>query len=123
MDIEILSESIGDILKITVKGKLLAHNAKDFAHELEYQLPTHQKLVFDLAALDEIDYEGLRTFVSSLQWAYLKGCIAKLAAIQPTPRILFDITRVSQVFQCFDTVEEALDALQNAENTATPPTP
>lgn len=115
MDIEIQSEFIGEILKFTLKGKLLACDAKEFSDTLQNQLQDHQKLLFDLSGLTEIDYAGLHALVSSLHWAVLKGCTAKLAAIQPAPRILFDITRVSQVFECLPTVQEALEALRETD--------
>ena len=119
MDIEVHSELFGEILKFTLKGKLLSNDAKVFADTLQNQLQSHQKLLFDLGGMTEIDYDGLHALVSSLQWACLKGCIVKLAAIQPAPRILFDITRVSQVFECFPTAQEALDVLQKNDDTAT----
>ena len=121
MDIEVQSEFIGEILKFTLKGKLLACDAKEFSDTLQNQLQDHQKLLFDLSGLTEIDYDGLRALVSSLQWAVLKGCSAKLAAIQPAPRILFDITRVSQVFECFPTTQEALTALKETADASVNP--
>ena len=119
MDIEVHSELIGEILKFTLKGKLLASDAKEFADTVQNQLQSHQKLLFDLGGLSEIDYDGLHALVASLQWACLKDCTVKLAAIQPAPRILFDITRVSQVFKCLPTVQEALDALKKADDATT----
>lgn len=120
MDIEVHSELIGEVLKFTLKGKLLSNDAKVFADTIQNQLQSYQKLLFDLGGLTEIDYDGLHALVSSLQWACLKGCLIKLAAIQPAPRILFDITRVSQVFECFPTVQEALDILQKTDDSINP---
>ncbi|MBR6471802.1 MAG: STAS domain-containing protein [Victivallales bacterium] len=120
MDIEVQSEFIGEILKFTLKGKLLTCDAKEFSDTLQNQLQDHQKLLFDLSGLNEIDYDGLRALLSSLQCAVLKGCSAKLAAIQPVPRILFDITRVSQVFECHPTVQEALEALKAPDDSVNP---
>ena len=111
MEIEISSETIGGILKFLLKGQLLAKDAKEFAATLKGQLPDRQQLLFDLAELSQIDYDGLRAFLQVLQWAHCKECTVVLVAIQPVPRILFDITHVSQVFRCVETTEEALATL------------
>ena len=123
MALEVHTEIIGEVLKFALKGKLLASDAQSLGTSVQSQLQEHRKLLFDLADMTEIDYNGLHALVSSLQWAYLKGCTAKLAAIQPVPRILFDITRVSQVFECFETADEALQALQDTSDAESPSSP
>ena len=117
MEVEISSETIGGILKFLLRGQLLAKDAKQFAATIKGQLPDRQQLLFDLAELSQIDYDGLRAFLQVLQWAHRKECTVVLVAIQPVPRILFDITRVSQVFRCVETTEEALAALNEPTTT------
>ena len=120
MEIEIHSEYIGEVLKFTLRGKLLASDAKMVSTTIQNQVQQYQKLLFDLSEMTEIDYSGLRELLGALQWAALKECTIKLAAIQPAPRILFDITRVSQVFECLPTLQEALEALKETDDSVNP---
>lgn len=112
MNLEVHHETIGEILVIALKGQLFASSAKELGFHLHNLVGDYKKLLFDLSQLSQLDYDGLRALLSFLSWAHHQGCVSKLAALQPAPRILIDITRISQAFDCPATLEDGIQAFQ-----------
>jgi anti-sigma B factor antagonist len=67
------------------------------------------KLVLDLKELDFLDSSGLGALVSCLRRVKEKKGEIKLAGLRPEVRSIFDITRVSRLF---DICENAADAVK-----------
>ena len=64
-------------------------------------------VLFDLSNMVHIDSSGLGVLVQVLQKAKAGGGKVVLAALQPGPKIVFDITKVSRVFEIVPTVADA----------------
>ena len=64
-------------------------------------------VLFDLGRMVHIDSSGLGVLVQILQKAKASGGKVILAALQPAPKIVFDITKVSRVFEIVPTVADA----------------
>ena len=64
-------------------------------------------VLFDLSGMVHIDSSGLGVLVQVLQKAKAGGGKVVLAALQPAPKIVFDITKVSRVFEIVPTVADA----------------
>ena len=65
------------------------------------------RFLFDLSKMAHIDSSGLGVLVQVLQKAKSCGGKVVLAALQPGPKIVFDITKVSRVFEIVPTVADA----------------
>ena len=108
------SESIGDVLKISVSGGLTTATAEQFRKTLQDGLKTHRNILLDFNKLTQIDTVGMETLAVSLKTTIEHDGALKLAAIPPSPWIVFDITKSASVFDIYGTVEEALAAFKGA---------
>ena len=102
------SESIGDVLKISVNGGLTTATAGLFRKTIQDGLKTHKRILLDCKMLTQIDSVGLETLADSLKEILEHDGQLKLAGIPPRPWIVFDITKAANVFDIYGTLEEAL---------------
>ena len=105
---ELKFDKIGNVLKITVDGRLVAACSDEFKETVSGWLADNRFLLFDLSQMNHIDSSGLGALVYVLQKANAQDGSAKLACLQPRPRIVFDITKVYRIFEIFDSVDAAL---------------
>ena len=97
----------GKILKVAVEGRLVAAVAPNLREELLGRITEGVNVLFDLSQMVHIDSSGLGVLVQVLQKAKASGGKVVLAALQPGPKIVFDITKVSRVFEIVPTVADA----------------
>jgi len=69
------------------------------------------RLAVNLAGLDYLDSTGLGVLVGSFKRVREKGGTLVLVAPQPRIRKVFEITRLVNVFDIFDSEEQALKSL------------
>ena len=97
----------GKTLKVEVDGRLVAAVAPALRDEVLSMMGDGTNVLFDLGRMVHIDSSGLGVLVQILQKAKSGGGKVVLAALQPGPKIVFDITKVSRVFEIVPTVEDA----------------
>ena len=101
-------ETVGDVLKVSLDGRLVAACSEEFKELMFERLKDHKSILFDLSKMVHVDSSGLGALVSILQRVNSNGGVIKLACLQSRPRIVFEITKIYRVFDIYDTVEEAL---------------
>lgn len=101
-------EMVGDILKVSLDGRLVAACSEEFKETMFERIKDHKEILFDLSKMVHIDSSGLGALVTILQRVNAGGGVIKLACLQSRPRIVFDITKIYRVFDIYDTVEDAL---------------
>jgi len=94
-------------LRVEVDGRLVAAVAPQLREEILAKMSEGTNVLFDLGRMVHIDSSGLGVLVQVLQKAKAGGGKVVLAALQPGPKIVFDITKVSRVFEIVPTVEDA----------------
>ena len=97
----------GKLLKVSIVGRLVAAVAPDLRENVFAKMGEGTNVLFDLSQMVHIDSSGLGVLVQVLQKAKSSGGKVVLAALQPAPKIVFDITKVSRVFEIVPTVAEA----------------
>ena len=97
----------GNTLKVEVDGRLVAAIAPDLRDDVLSKMSDGTNVLFDLGRMVHIDSSGLGVLVQVLQKAKAGGGKVVLAALQPAPKIVFDITKVSRVFEIVPTVADA----------------
>jgi anti-sigma B factor antagonist len=97
----------GNTLKVEVDGRLVAAIAPDLRDDVLSKMSDGTNVLFDLGRMVHIDSSGLGVLVQVLQKAKAGGGKVVLAALQAGPKIVFDITKVSRVFEIVPTVEDA----------------
>ncbi len=95
------------MLKVVVDGRLVAAVAPSLREELLARMQNGTNVLFDLGKMVHIDSSGLGVLVQVLQKSKAGGGKVVLAALQPGPKIVFDITKVSRVFEIVPTVADA----------------
>jgi len=101
-------ETVGDVLKISLEGRLVAACSEEFKETMFERLKDQKSILFDLSKMVHIDSSGLGALVSILQRVNTNGVVVKLACLQSRPRIVFEITKIYRVFDIYETVEDAL---------------
>ena len=105
MSWEIVEE--GNLLKVSIEGRLVAAVAPNLRDELIGKMKEGTNVLFDLSKMVHIDSSGLGVLVQVLQKAKSSGGKVVLAALQPGPKIVFDITKVNRVFDIVANVSDA----------------
>ena len=96
-----------NLLKVDVDGRLVAAVAPELREELLSQMEDGTNVLFDLSGMVHIDSSGLGVLVQILQKAKAGGGKVVLASLQSGPKIVFDITKVSRVFEIVPSAEDA----------------
>lgn len=93
---------------------LTASNAKDFKSRIEQYLDSEANLVLDLNRITFIDSSGLGVFLFCLKRLNQKGGDLKLCNVTKPVRVLFELVRLHQIIDVFNSKEEALAAFKLA---------
>ena len=96
-----------NLLKVTVEGRLVAAVAPGLREDVIGRMKDGTNVLFDLSKMVHIDSSGLGVLVQVLQKAKAGGGKVILAGLQSGPKIVFDITKVSRVFEIVPTVADA----------------
>lgn len=72
-----------------------------------------QRIILNLASVAYIDSSGLETLIASFISARNRRAQIKFAALPPSVRRVLTITRVHQLFEIYDSTEEAVKAFHS----------
>jgi len=97
----------GNLLKVEVDGRLVAAVVPSLREEVLSKMVDGTNVLFDLTRMVHIDSSGLGVLVQILQRTKAGGGKMVLAGLQPGPKIVFDITKVSRVFEIVPTAKDA----------------
>ena len=97
----------GNVLNVVVEGRLVAAVVPAMREDILGRITVGMNVLFDLSKMVHIDSSGLGMLVQVLQKVKAGGGKVVLAALQPGPKIVFDITKVNRVFEIVPTVEDA----------------
>ena len=97
----------GNLVTVVLDGRLVAAVAPSLREELAGRVGDGSNVLFDLSKMTHIDSSGLGVLVQILQKTKAGGGKVVLAGMQPGPKIVFDITKVSRVFEIVPTVADA----------------
>lgn len=89
---------------IQAHGSLNASNAAEFQAQLHQHIQSDfaSGLVVDMSQLESLDSAGLISLISALKLARKLSKRFCLCAVPPTIRIVFELTRLDQVFEMVD---------------------
>lgn len=97
----------GGVMTVALSGRFVASVAPAVRDELLGRMTEGIKVLFDLREMAHIDSSGLGVLVQVLQKAKSLGGKVILAGLQNAPKIVFDITKVSRVFDIVPALEDA----------------
>ncbi len=97
---------------ITISGRLTASNSGDIKEYLQDLIGQgYNELVFDLSGITFLDSSGLAIFVSALKSTREAEGWLKLAGLSEIPGNIFKLTRLDQVIDMYDSIEEAMQSI------------
>jgi anti-anti-sigma factor len=97
-----------EVIVKAVDAKLVHENGRGFAEEVASLLDQGAtKVVLDFSRLAYISSWGVGTLAAIHSKFKKKGALVKLAALQSPIKIMLSIVGFDQLFEVFDTVEEA----------------
>jgi len=103
-------ETDGNVLKVSLSGRLVASCSEEFKTTMFDRLKDQKRVLFNLKQMEHVDSSGLGALVSILQWENSNSGVIKLCCLQPRPKIVFDITKVHRIFEIYDTEEAAMES-------------
>lgn len=107
--LEITPRVVDQILVLDCNGRMaFGEDLFFFKNFLKQLLLTTNTLVVNLDRVTYMDSGGLSVLVSSYTSARERGATMKLAAINNTIRDLFRITKLLEIFDIHDTVDDAV---------------
>lgn len=109
---QITDKEIDGVLVIEIEGRLTVGTDGLFKSEMASRISRADKIVFDCSKLEYIDSTGLGLIVHFYKdFSANEGKFA-LAKLQTKPKLVFEITRASKIFNIFDSVDAAVAALK-----------
>jgi anti-sigma B factor antagonist len=106
----------GDVTIVEIEGHFDAQGAPEMKAKLHDLIDEgNNKLVFELQEMEFIDSAGLGVLVSCLRRAAAKGGDVRLAEVPPFCRSIFELTRLTRVFDVNESLEHAVEVLSEAE--------
>ena len=97
---------------VQVKGDVDMESAPNLQKQLVDHFRKNIKAVIvDLSAVSYIDSSGIATFVEGLQWSHNTQNKFRLAGLAPGVKDIFDIARLTTVFEIFETPEKAMEGI------------
>lgn len=107
-------ENIGDVLKVSLAGHLTTDCSEEFKNMMFERMKEHKRILLNFQKVGHVDSAGLGALVSVQQrQQHDQAGTIKLCCLQPRPKIIFDITRVSRIFEIFDTETAALESFSH----------
>lgn len=74
--------------------------------------------LIDLAQVDFIDSSGLVALIATLNCARQHRCRLVICNLRPAVKLIFEITRLDQAFEIFDSQTAALNAISSSTTAA-----
>jgi anti-sigma B factor antagonist len=107
MGIEVIR--IGRVTVASLKGDLTAMSASETRQTLTRLVtPRRNHMVLDLANVTYLDSSGLAVIVETMKRARTLGGDLKVCMLQPDVRSIFDMTRLTAVFDVHPSRDEAV---------------
>jgi anti-anti-sigma factor len=109
---EIQEQKIGDVMTVSMKGRLDTIAAKTAEERLLKAIDGgEKKLVIDLAQLEYINSIGLRVFMLCAKRLKAGGGELAVCAMTPSIHKIFDIAGFLSLLRTFETQAEAVSSL------------
>ena len=107
-----VSKNKKDVVTLSFEGYIDMSSSPEVREALTAQFKTKPKaIIVDLSKVPYIDSSGIATLVEGLQWSHSSKNKFRLVGLNSTVRDIFEIARLLQVFEVFDSNEEALQGI------------
>ena len=110
---EIIDEVIGKAMVLKLSGRLDSTSSAILKDRVKDCAKSGQtRLVIDMAEVDFVDSSGLGTLVACLRSVNKVGGDIRIAGLQDRVRAVFELIRLHQIFEVFDSISTAADSFK-----------
>lgn len=110
--IEITQQENDGVVTLSLKGYMDMNSSPEVREALTRYFDKQSKaIIVDLSEVPYIDSSGIATLVEGLQWSHNSKNKFRLVGLTPTVKDIFEIARLLQVFEVFNTQDEALQGI------------
>jgi anti-sigma B factor antagonist len=109
MKVEIATEKIGVGWMLVLKGDVDMNTSPDVRNGLGevFKQAGSKALVINLSGVRYMDSSGIATLVEAMQNCMKQGMKLRLVALSPSVRDVFELARLSSVFEIFPNAGDA----------------
>jgi anti-sigma B factor antagonist len=108
MSLHVVDKLLDGVLVLEARGRItLGPETESLRQRLKSAGDSHKHIVLDLAGVDYIDSAGLGTLVAGAASVRRAGGELKLANLTARVRDLMQITRLSTLFDVYDSLDKA----------------
>lgn len=108
MSLHVVDKLLDGVLILEARGRItLGPETESLRQRLRSAGDSHKRIVLDLAGVDYIDSAGLGTLVAGAASVRRAGGELKLANLTARVRDLMQITRLSTLFEVYDSLDKA----------------
>jgi len=113
MSLKVETRQSDGVTMVSCQGRIvLGEESAGMRETLKRALTSSRQLVLDLSGVSYIDSSGLGTLVGVYSSARAGGADIKLAGLNQRLRDLLQITKLVTVFEVYDSVQQATEALK-----------
>ena len=113
MDLNLDISRTGDIVVVQCSGRIVfGKDADELRRVVLGLLNETKRIILNLADVAYIDSSGLETLIASFISARNRKAEIKFAALTPSVRRVLKVTRVDQLFNVYDSTQEAVRAFR-----------
>ncbi|MCB1742696.1 MAG: STAS domain-containing protein [Gammaproteobacteria bacterium] len=106
-------DQLADVLVVVLEGRINQETADGFKDDTLARLDTHEPplFVFEMSSLEYMSSAGLRVLMLASRACKARHGTIAVCGLQPTMLEIFQISRFDKVFDCYESLEQALQAL------------
>lgn len=113
MTTNLTTETFGQVMVVHTPDELLADNSPGFLEALDAAIAAgNLRMVLEMDRTDQYDSAGLNTLLDLQDHLREKGGVVKISGLGETGRKIFEVTRLNQRFDLFDSLIDAVSSLQ-----------
>ena len=111
---EYAMRSEGDVTIISCQGRVDAYSSPHFKEYLKDLIDKrHTRVIIAMEQVEFLDSSGLGALVACLRKAKEKKGDIKISGLTPEVRSIFDMTRVSRLFEIYPDTSSAMKAFED----------
>lgn len=108
MALHVVDKLLDGVLILEARGRItLGPETESLRQRIKSASDSHKRIVLDLAGVDYIDSAGLGTLVAGAASVQRAGGELKLANLTARVHDLMQITRLSTLFEVYDSLDKA----------------